>query len=127
MCLSDADADGAALYAKKSLEMARGLENETFIGVAHRVLGQVASARDEQLKARRHFDESWRIFEEAGDVHELAKTAAAYGEVLMRWGELEDARDKLEEAAEIFRDSSADLRLQSVQALLDRMPRKVTA
>ncbi|MBS1252545.1 MAG: Transcriptional regulatory protein MoaR1 [Anaerolineales bacterium] len=119
--LNTGDADGAAIYAEKSLETAQDLKSSALIGVAYRVLGEVAAAQDEEIEAHDHFEESHHIFAEAHEAHELAKTAATYGDALQAWGELDVAREQLQKAAEIFEASGADLRLERVQAALDGM------
>jgi DNA-binding SARP family transcriptional activator/predicted negative regulator of RcsB-dependent stress response len=117
----------AAIYADKALATAREQNNETFVGVAQRVRGQVAAARNDEEAARACFEASRRIFEATGDDHELAKTAAAYGEVLKDWGDAEAARAQLTQAGDILRASGAAPRLERVQSSLDMLPPQASA
>lgn len=116
------DAPTAAVYADKALATAHDQNNTTFVGVAQRVRGQVAGALGDEAAAREYFETSRAIFEAARDDHELAKTAAAYGEALKNWGDSEAARVQLTQASDILRQSGAKPRLERVQASLDTLP-----
>ena len=116
--LATGDTAGAAKYAQAALEKARSLESHSFIGVALRIMGEVLAAQGDSDAAERHFRESLRVFEALSESHEWAKTAYAYGCALARWKRIEEAREQLSQAAEVFRSSGADHRLQRVEEVL---------
>ena len=125
--LAVGDVDGAERYATSALEKAQALGSDSFVGVALRVMGEVLAARGDRKGAQQHFEASLRTFEELKEAHELAKTAYAYGQVLADWGHVQEARRQLTQAAEIFRQSGATLRLQQVEEALTHLPRTVTS
>jgi DNA-binding SARP family transcriptional activator len=105
--------------AQRALDEAETLGVPAFIGVAHRVLGQVkAAGYGDELAADEHFETSLAVFEMLDNDHELAKTHAAYGEVLAAAGRPDAAGDHLKAAVEVFRRSGARGRLSRVETLL---------
>ncbi len=119
--LAVGDAAGALASAEAGLEAAEELGVPAFIGAAHRMLGLVkASAFADTSAAREHFQTSMAVFEMLSNEHELAKTQAAYGEVLQAHGEPEEAAELLRQAAAIFERSGAHGRRRRLDALLAR-------
>jgi DNA-binding SARP family transcriptional activator/Flp pilus assembly protein TadD len=110
------DVARARIHAQAALETAERLGCEAFIGVAHRVLGQVAApGRGEWERAEEHFTRSIEIFESLSNEHELGKTYTAYGLALKEKGDLEKAREQLARAMDIFARSNATGRLERVR------------
>lgn len=107
------DVARAQVHAQAALEIAERLDYEVFIGVAHRVLGQVAGlGQGEWERAEEHFARSIEMFESSPNEHELGKTCTAYGLALREKGDPERAREQLARAMEIFARSDATGRLE---------------
>ena len=117
--LAIGDHDEALREAEAALASAEELGVPAFIGVAHRVLGQVkAAAFGDAEAAEEHFETSLAVFEMLENDHELAKTHAAYGEVLAAGGRTDAAGGHLQLAVEVFRRSGARGRLSRLEPLL---------
>jgi tetratricopeptide (TPR) repeat protein len=110
------DDEDALHDAEESLAAAEELGVPSFIGVAHRVLGLVKARSDQDVDAaEEHFLTSLAVFEMQADEHELAKTRAAYAELLLARGRSADAEAQLDAAADVFRRSGARGRLDRLQ------------
>jgi tetratricopeptide (TPR) repeat protein len=102
------DTSEARREAEEALMAAEALGVPAFIGVAHRVLGLVKAREVDYVEAaEEHFQTSLAVFEMQADEHELAKTRAAYAELLLLSGRRTDAELQLEAAAEVFRRTGA--------------------
>lgn len=113
------DHAAALRSAEEALASAEELGVPAFIGVAHRVLGQVKAAGfGDAQAADEHFETSLAVFEMLENEHELAKTHAAYGEILAADGRAAAAGDHLKAAMEVFRRSGARGRLSRIEPLL---------
>jgi predicted ATPase/DNA-binding SARP family transcriptional activator len=117
--LAIGDHAAALRSAEEALASAEELGVPAFIGVAHRVLGQVKAAGFGDVQAAdEHFETSLAVFEMLENEHELAKTHAAYGEILAADGRAAAADDHLKVAMEVFRRSGARGRLNRIEPLL---------
>jgi predicted ATPase len=93
-----------------ALELARESGARQSIALAHRSLGRLrarevtpSSPVSEPPPAETSFRESIRIFEECGNLHELARTQAELGFHLAERGAIEDAREALTQASATMR------------------------
>lgn len=116
------EVEEAVSQARAALAEAEELGVPAHIGVAHRVLGLVeAVAAGESGAAERadeHFETSLAVFEMLENEHELAKTHAVYGEVLLQRGAVDAAEDHLSAAFETFERSGAQGRARKLRELL---------
>jgi tetratricopeptide (TPR) repeat protein len=113
------DTDAALAQAEESLQAAEDLGVPTFIGVAHRVLGVVkGKGCGDGPAADEHFETSLAVFEMLENEHELAKTHAAYGEMLNHFGRADEAQPHLKAAMTAFRASGARGRLDRLEPLV---------
>ncbi len=111
--------DEALRSGLAALAAAEELGVPAFIGVAHRVLGQIkAAAFKDAEAAEEHLETSLAVFEMLADSHELAKTHAVLGEVLAAGGQGDAAGRHLQLAMEVFRRSGAHGRLSRIEPLL---------
>ena len=118
--LAVGDIDTARDHADEALALAEELGVPSFIGVAHRVLGQVkALGGEDAAEASAHFETSLAVFEMLENHHELAKTHAVYGEVLLELGRQQEARPHLEVAFEEFSRTGASGRVRHISPLLE--------
>ncbi len=70
------DRDLAEQHAQEAADVAGRLGDTVELGMAHRVLGQVAAAREDRAEARRFFESAERILSELEEIEELAKVRA---------------------------------------------------
>ncbi len=116
-----AEGDVAEAYgaAQQALAKARQMGNRTLEGVALRTLGKVAALGQRRWEeGGEHFAGSVAIFQALGDQHELAKTYYVQGLALRAEGEVEAARARLQQAADIFAHNGASGRLKLAQEAL---------
>ncbi|MEO8082427.1 MAG: AAA family ATPase, partial [Ardenticatenales bacterium] len=119
--LAAGDVDGAARRAGEALAAAEDLGVPAFIGVAHRVLGQVNAVSEvNAAAAEEHFQTSLAVFEMLADRHEQAKTEAAFGAALLHMGRTNDAIGHLRHALDTFARAGAHGRAARIERLLDR-------
>jgi len=111
------DVPAASKAAEAALTAAEALGVPAHIGVAHRVLGAVEAARQGAGVADEHFRTSLAVFEMLEDDHELAKTRAAYAEVLLGRGAADEAADLIEAALATFARSGAKGRAERLERL----------
>jgi tetratricopeptide (TPR) repeat protein len=101
------DRDNEALaHARAGLRAAHEVEAPWPLGIAHRVLGEVA-AHVGSDKVEPHFEESIRVLREIGAEAELARSLAAYGIYLNHSTDAEEMRRgaaMLEEARTLFQE-----------------------
>lgn len=117
--LAAGDVDRAVVHAAEALEAAEQLGVPAFIGVAHRVLGQVKAVSESNASvAEEHFQTSLAVFEMLADQHERAKTDAAFGAALMQLGRSGEAAPHLQRAYETFRRAGAAGRAERVARLM---------
>jgi DNA-binding SARP family transcriptional activator len=96
-----------------SLEMAHKTGDRAFEGVAHRVLGKVLILGHQQWEeGERHFSKSVDIFRALGNEHELGKSYYERGLLLRDKGEVNQAKECLSQAIEIFQRTGATERLE---------------
>lgn len=111
------DVADASRCAEAALAAAEILGVPAHIGVAHRVLGAVEAARRGAEVADEHFRTSLAVFEMLENDHELAKTRAAYAEVLLARGEDGEAAGLIEAALATFSRSGASGRADRLARL----------
>ncbi len=117
--LAAGDVARAEAHAAEALAAAEQLGVPAFIGVAHRVLGQVKAVSESNASvAEEHFQTSLAVFEMLADQHERAKTDAAFGAALMQLGRSADATVHLQRAYDTFRRAGAAGRAERVARLL---------
>ena len=68
----------ATEHADRSLAYAREANARAQAAATERVLGQIALARGDREKARRHLEESRAVLRDVGDAAELARTEAVF-------------------------------------------------
>ena len=83
------------------LPLAERCGMKLYIAWAHRLLGEVALKTD-AAEAARHFEKSIAIHREIKVENELALAYAGYGRLFKQQGNIEQARDYLSKALEIF-------------------------
>ena len=90
-------------WATQALEIAQALGSQVYRGFAHRAPGEVHTALEGgHEQARRHFERSIALLEEAGARFDLALACRAYGRALHRWGQPEEGERYLRRARELF-------------------------
>lgn len=120
--LAQENAAAAKECARKSLACAETLPNRAYLGVGHRVLGEVlVYGYGDWPAAEEHFAESISIFEALGNEHELAKSCHAYGVALSNKPDPEAARRCLAQAIEIFDRHGASGRLAAARSAYNNL------
>jgi tetratricopeptide (TPR) repeat protein len=102
VCLATGRIDEALIAAQRSVELAEKAENQRELGAAYRVLGMVISQLADPLGAPRCFNESVRLFIEAGAHNEQARTLREWARHEQRVGSIERSNELFAEAQEIF-------------------------
>ncbi len=87
--------------AEELVEVAGGSGMRTYLGLAHCILG-VSNVESDPKQAAVHFKESIRILIETKSENSLAIANAAYGRLHRHQGRIEEAREYLTKALEIF-------------------------
>ena len=101
-----------------SLEIAHKTGDRVFEGVAHRVLGKVKALGHQQWEeGEKHFSESIDILKALENEHELGKSYYECGLVLRDKGEIDQAREYLSQAIEIFERTGASERLERANSI----------
>jgi DNA-binding NtrC family response regulator len=77
--VSQKDFDQALISCQKSLEVSRSLDEKIEVGAAHRILGQIYSAKNEKDKSSEHFNRSIACLQQVGAKYELARTHVEAG------------------------------------------------
>jgi transcriptional regulator with AAA-type ATPase domain/tetratricopeptide (TPR) repeat protein len=83
------------------LDTAGGTGMRFYGGVAHSLLGEIASSADSR-RAATHFEQAIEILEGIGAENELALACAAHARLMAQQGRVADARARLSRALEIF-------------------------
>jgi tetratricopeptide (TPR) repeat protein len=102
VCLATGRIDEALEAAQRSVELAQKAENRRELGAAWRVLGMTISRLDDPIGAPRCFDESVRLFLEAGAYNEQARTLREWAYHEKRSGNYDRSQELLAEARAIF-------------------------
>jgi len=107
------EVSAALEVGQASLEMAHKTGDETFEGVAHRVLGKIEALGCRQWeRGESHFCKSIDILKALGNEHELGKSCYEFGLVLKDKGEMDRAQEYLSQAVKIFEKTGATDRLE---------------
>jgi class 3 adenylate cyclase/predicted ATPase len=107
--LAQENTDGALGYGEQAQRIAAATGNTQLQGMAERALAQGYAQAGETAEARRAFEASIRLLRASGHQAELARSHYAFGLFLSEQEEQEkDAREQLEQAAELFAAAGAD-------------------
>ena len=109
------DAQG---YAQEAANLSADIGSKHDQGIAHRLLGQIASASE--IPSAAEFDASIALFEAMKDRFELARTWAAYGLALMDTGDKIAARAYLKRAENTFNSIGANGELRRLAPNAER-------
>jgi class 3 adenylate cyclase/tetratricopeptide (TPR) repeat protein len=93
--------DKARQSLEEGLEMADRCGARYYLGWAQRLLGEIA-LKNNPGQAAFHFEKSMAVLKEIKAENELALAYAGYGRLHKQQGQIEDARDYLTKALEIF-------------------------
>jgi len=110
--------DKALDYATRALQHVKKLQETYVIGGAHMVLGLIYSKKGDEQQAREHFELSLKLIREVNVQYDIALTLYEYGSYLKSIGK-KDAREKLEEALNIFRDVGAEVYVERTKKALE--------
>ncbi|MCI0526423.1 MAG: tetratricopeptide repeat protein, partial [Nitrospira sp.] len=103
------------------LEIAEECGMRFAIGSAHRLLGEIALKTD-PAQAASHFEKSMTILQEIKAENELALAYAGYGRFHKQQGNIEQAREYLTKALEIFERLGTLLEPEKVRQELAELP-----
>jgi tetratricopeptide (TPR) repeat protein len=93
--------DKATETLKGALEIAGRFGARYYVGLSHRLLGEIALETD-PAQAATHFEKSIGIFRQIKAENELAMAYAGYGRLRRSQGEIARAREHLTKALKIF-------------------------
>ncbi len=116
--LGSGDVDAAALYANAAQSLGEGIGSKYEIGVARRLLGQIAALQGEPFAA--DFETSIALFEGIKDPFELGRTWAAYGAALVEIGNEIAGRSYLKQAWNAFVAIGAQGEVQRLAPSVER-------
>jgi tetratricopeptide (TPR) repeat protein len=105
-------------YAQEAASLSAGIGSKHDQGIAHRLLGQIASSSGTPSAAE--FDASIALFEAMTDRFELARTWAAYGSALLDAGDKIAARAYLKQAENTFNTVGANGELRRIAPIFER-------
>jgi tetratricopeptide (TPR) repeat protein len=95
----------ASRLLEEGFELAKALGERFQMAHGLGYLGQLSMYRGDYVQARQQFEQSLRLFEEIENVHVMLITANAFGRLLLRMGELEEARNRFRRNLALPRES----------------------
>jgi tetratricopeptide (TPR) repeat protein len=113
--------DKARQTLERGLEIAGRCGVRYYLGWAHRLLGEIA-LKTNPAYAAPHFEESIAMFQEIKAENELALAYAGYGRLHEKRGDIEQAREYLTKAMEIFERLATPIEPDKVREILDELP-----
>ncbi|MDY7076742.1 MAG: tetratricopeptide repeat protein, partial [Chloroflexota bacterium] len=111
------DTNKALEYCQLSMELAREVNNREYEGIAYRVLGQIQRAADRPEEARQYLLNSVETLTTVGNKLELGKSYYELGVTLSAM-KLEEGRERLQQAIEIFEELGVEGELERARAAL---------
>ena len=118
----EAARDAATSKLCEGLELAERTGMRFLIGYAHRLLGETTlEANPEQ--AINHFTKGIAVFQEIKAENELAMACAGYGRLHKKEGKIQEARQYLSRALEVFERLGTLIEPDKVRRELDELPR----
>ena len=115
------DYDKAELIGKEMLERAERGGGRTFVGLAHRLLGEIALKTNPD-EAAPHFDQAISILKEIKAENELALAYSGMGRYHKQRGDTDQAREYLTKALEIFERLGTLIEPDKVREELAELP-----
>lgn len=100
--LDQGELQRAQEQVEHGLALAKQLDNQPVIGLAHRIQGRIRRVQDRWQQAAQAFDESLAIYRKPEDRLEIARTLHEYGRTLLAAGDRERGQAMLLEALQIF-------------------------
>jgi tetratricopeptide (TPR) repeat protein len=113
--------DKARQMLEECLELAERCGMKSYIGIAHRLLAEIALKID-PAQAEPHFERAIAILREIKSENELPKAYAGYGRFHKQQGNMAQAREYLTKALEIFERLGTLIEPDKVREDLARLP-----
>jgi tetratricopeptide (TPR) repeat protein len=117
----DGQYENARRNAQELLEIAQRCPAPWYLGCAHRLLGEIALETNPQ-EAPPHFDKAISVFQEIKAENELGLAYSGMGRFHKRQGNLEQARENLTKALEIFERLGTLIEPEKVRKELAELP-----
>jgi tetratricopeptide (TPR) repeat protein len=115
--------DKAMQTLEEGLKIADRCGARYYVGFAHRLLGEMA-LKTNFAQAASHFEQSIAVLREIKAENELALTYASYGRLQKQAGKIEQAREYLTKALEIFERLGTLIEPDKVRKELADLPKK---
>jgi len=113
--------EDAELNLAEGLKLAEEFGMKCLVGLAHRLLGEVALNTD-RAEATPHFEKSIKILQQIKAQNELALAYAGYGRCHKQKGNTAQAREYLTKALEIFERLGTLIEPDKVRQELAELP-----
>ena len=108
----------ASDFCVRAHELASKLDMNQEVARANRVFGGIYSKQQKWKESIANFQESIRIFEGIGMKKDLAESYYHFGLMWKAKGDVEEAKEHLEKAIQIFEKLKLDKRVDEVRAAL---------
>ena len=115
--------DKARKTLEEGLEIANRCGARYYVGWAQRLLGEIAT-KTNPAQATPHFEQSIAVLREIKAENELALTYASYGRLQKQAGKIEQAREYLTKALEIFERLGTLIEPDKVREELAELPKE---
>ena len=115
--------DKARQTLKEALEIAERCGARYYVGFAHRLLGEIA-LKNNPAQGTSHLEKSIAVLQEIKAENELALAYAGYGRLHKKQGQVEQAREYLAKALEIFERLGTLIEPDKVREELAELPEK---
>ena len=111
------DLPEAESTAQQAVDLARELEMPREEGHNLRIMGEILRTQQQPDEAQNHFEQSYQVLMQAGDMYESAKTQLALARLYVEYGRIPEAQQALDLCEPIFTQLEAQLDLHQVNRL----------